>query len=97
MPLSKARVRSFFFQVCFLSRFVPNFSEIVKCIFGMMKGDMTFKWSDIGKRDFEDIKGVIAKAPILIHPNYTKEFIIYCYASEHTMPAIVMQENKEGT
>lgn len=62
----------------------------------MMKGNKNFKWSDIGKRDFEDIKGAIAKAPILVHPDYTKEFIIYCYASEYAMSPILMQENKEG-
>ena len=75
---------------------MPNFLEIAKCIVDMMKGNKTFKWSDIGKRYFEDIKGYIAKDPILVHPYYTKEFIIYCYSSEHTMSSILMQENKEG-
>ena len=57
----------------------------------MMKGNKTFNWSDVGKRAFEDIKDAIAKAPILVHPNYTKEFIIYYYALEHTMSSILMQ------
>ena len=60
----------------------------------MMKGNKTFKWSDVGKRAFEDIKNTIAKAHVLVHPDYTKEFIIYYYASEHTMSAILMQENR---
>ena len=61
----------------------------------MMKGNKTFKWSDVGKRDSEDIKDAIVKAPILVHPDYTKEFIIYYDALEHTMSSIVMQENRE--
>lgn len=69
---------------------MPDFFETVRYIVDMMKGNKAFKWSDIGKRAFEDIKGAIAKAPVLVHPDYTKEFIIYCYASEHTMLAILM-------
>lgn len=73
-----------------------DFSEIVKCIVDMMKGNKYFKWSDNGKKAFEDIKGTIAKAHVLVHPHYTKEFIIYCYASEHIMSSILMQEKIEG-
>ena len=62
----------------------------------MMKGNKAFKWTDIGKRAFEDIKGVIAKTVVLFHLDYTKEFIIYFYALEHTTSTILMQENKEG-
>ena len=61
----------------------------------MMNGNQAFKWSNVGKRAFEDVKGVIAKAHVLVNPDYTKEFIIYCYASEHTLSTILMQENKE--
>lgn len=86
LPLSKIGVKSFFGKVNFLRRFVPNFSEIVKNIVDMMKGN----------KAFENIKEAIANAPVLVHPDYTKEFIIYCYASEHTMSSILMQENKEG-
>lgn len=34
-------------------------------------------------------------ASVPIYPNYTKEFIIYCYASEHTLSTILMHENRE--
>ena len=45
---------------------MPDFSEIVRCIIDMMKGIKAFKWSDIGKRSFEDIKGAIARALVLV-------------------------------
>lgn len=62
----------------------------------MIKGNKAFKCSDIGKRDFEDIKGVVAKACVLFHPDITKNFIIYHYKSKHTIPFILMEENEEG-
>lgn len=90
LPLSKTGLKCFFGQVNFLRRFVPDFSEIVKSIVDIMKGNKTFKWTEVGKKSFESIKEAIANAPILVHPDYNKEFIIYCYASEHTISAILM-------
>lgn len=96
LPASKTGTKSFFGQVNFLWRFIPDFSEITKCIVDMMKGSQSFKWSDSEKKAFELIKHAIARAPTLVHPDYTKEFILYCYASAHTLFAILMQENNEG-
>lgn len=59
LPLSKTGVNSFFSQVHFFRGFVPNFSKIVKCIVDMIKGNKNFKWSDVGKKAFEDIKGAL--------------------------------------
>lgn len=90
---NKSGIKSFG-QVNFLRRFIPDFLEITKCIINMMKGSQI--WNDFGRKAFDEIKVAIAKAPILVHPDYTKEFILYCYASAHTLSAILMQENRGG-
>ena len=59
------------------------------------EGNKTFKLSDVGKSTFEGIKNFISKAPILVHLDYSKEFIIYYCALENTMSSILMQKNKE--
>lgn len=96
LPSNKTVAKSFFSQVNFLSRFIPDFSKIIKCIIDMMKGNASLKWNDPGKRSFKDIKEAIANAPIIYHPNYTRDFMIYYYALEHALLEILMQENKEG-
>ena len=90
LPLSTTRVKHFFDNVNFLRRFMPNFSKLVKSIVDMMKCNKLFKYSNIGKGDFEDIKSDIAKAPVHLHPDYNKEFIVYFYALDHTMLAKLM-------
>ena len=45
---------------------------------------------------FVEIKDAIAHAPMLVCLDYTKSFIMYSYASEHTLSAILMQKNNEG-
>ena len=75
---------------------MPYFLEITKCIADMMKGNQTFKWSDVGKKVFKETKTTISKACILLHPDYTKEFIIYYNALAHMLFSILMQEKKRG-
>ena len=74
----------------FLRSFVLDFAETTKHIVDMMKGNSNFKWSEAGKCAFQDIKTAIANAPVLCHPNYKQDFIIYCYALEHTLSAILV-------
>ena len=55
-----------------------------------------FRWQQEGRRAFEDIKIAIANAPMLVSPNFEKDFSIYCYASEHSISSILTQPNDEG-
>ena len=49
-----------------------------------------------GRKVGLSIKTAIANAPVLCHQNYKWDFIIYYYAFEHTLSAILMQDNDEG-
>ncbi|KAH9296739.1 hypothetical protein KI387_044767, partial [Taxus chinensis] len=48
-----------------------------------------------GKEAFEGIKQAIAKTPILACPDFNKDFIIYCYATEFTLAVVLTQKNSE--
>ena len=75
---------------------MPDFAETTKHIVDTMKGNSIFKWNEVGKQAFKDIKTANPHAPVLSHPDYKKDFFIYCYASEHTLSVILMQDNDEG-
>ena len=62
----------------------------------MMKPQENLKWNNEGKATFEEIKKSIAKAPTLVFLDFNKEFIMYCYASEHTLSVVLVQKNDEG-
>jgi len=38
----------------------------------------------------------LTKAPVLISLDFTKDFIIFSFASEHTIAAVLLQKNNEG-
>lgn len=45
---------------------------------------------------FEDIKKAILKAPVLVNPDFSKDFLIFSFASEHTIAGVLLQKNHEG-
>jgi hypothetical protein len=73
-----------------LRRFIPNFVEIVKLITNMLKKDREVKWTIESKASFERIKKAIGEAPVLASLDYTKEFLIFSFASEHTIATVLL-------
>ena len=62
----------------------------------MLKKENKFKWKTKSKDSFECIKKVICEAPVLASPDYTKEFLIFSFSSEHTFMVMLLQKNDEG-
>ncbi|KAH9313084.1 hypothetical protein KI387_028119, partial [Taxus chinensis] len=55
----------------------------------------SFKWIKEGKATFEEINKAISKSPTLVSLDFNKEFIMYCYALEHTLYVVLAQKNDE--
>ena len=62
----------------------------------MLKKDSAIKWTIKAKQSFESIKQALTKAPVLISLDYAKDFIIFSFASEHTIVAVILQKNTQG-
>ena len=73
-----------------MRRFIPNFVEIVKLIIDMLKKNNEVKWTAEAKESFAHIKRVIREAPVLVSPDYLKDFLIFSFASEHTLTAVLL-------
>jgi len=95
-PKNVKEIHSFLGKIIFLKRFIPNFVEIVKLITNMLKKNSEVKWIAKAKASFSCIKKVISEAPVLTSPYYLKDFLIFSFASEHTLVAVLLQKNEEG-
>jgi hypothetical protein len=78
-----------------LRRFIPNFVEIIKLITNMLKKDNEVKWIMEAKVYFKRVKKSIGEAPMLLSLNYSKEFLIFSFASEHTIAVVLLHKNNE--
>jgi hypothetical protein len=93
---TKKSLQSFLGQINFVRRFIPNLAETMKPIIRLLKKDVKFEWTEEGKRAFKNIKDAIGKSPMLISPNYSKDFQIFSFASEDTIEGVLLQKNDEG-
>jgi hypothetical protein len=96
IPRNVKEIQSFLGKIIFLRRSIPNFAEIMKLITDMLRKNNEVKWTTEAKQSFAHIKKVISEAPVLASPDYLKYFLIFSFASEHTLAAILLQKNKEG-
>ena len=62
----------------------------------MLKKDSEVKWSQESRDAFTRIKQAFAEAPVLAGPNYKKPFMIFSFASPHTIARVLLQKNEEG-
>ena len=58
--------------------------------------DKEIKWNPKSKQSFEDIKKDIFEALVLEIPDFSKEFLIFSFSSEHTVVGVLLQKNHEG-
>jgi hypothetical protein len=94
-PRSKKEVQSFLGKVNFLRRFIPNLAEIIKHITCMLRKGNEIKWNPEAKKSFEDIKVALTKAPVLASPDFTKYFLLFSFASEHTIVGVLLQKDEQ--
>ena len=86
-------MQSFIGQVNFLRRFIPSFAEILRNIKNMLKKENEIKWIVDARKSFKDIKKSITKDPVLVSPYFDKDFLVFSWASKHTIVGVLLQKN----
>lgn len=62
----------------------------------MLKKDTIIKWHNDAKDSFTKVKKSLTTAPILISPNFTKDFMVFSFASDHTITIVLLKKNAKG-
>jgi hypothetical protein len=61
----------------------------------MLRKGNEIKWNPEAKKSFEDIKVALTKAPVLASPDFTKDFLLFSFASEHTIVGVLLQKDEQ--
>jgi hypothetical protein len=83
-------------KINFLIRFISNFVELVKYITSMLRKGNGVKWTTEAQEPFDQIKKALTEAPVIISPDYSKEFQIFSFASFDTLVVVFLQKNTKG-
>jgi hypothetical protein len=90
-PSSVKEVRSFLGLAGYYRCFIENFSKIAKPM-TLLKKNKKFEWSDKAEEAFQLLKTKLATAPILVLPDTSKDFVIFCDDSHKGLGCVLMQD-----
>ncbi|CAF0856937.1 unnamed protein product [Brachionus calyciflorus] len=74
-------------------RFVREFAHIAAPMHKLLKKDSKWNWSQECQTSFEELRKRLVSFPILRHPDFNKEFILYTDASGTAIGAILCQRD----
>jgi hypothetical protein len=87
-------VRAFLGLAGYYRKFVEGFSSIARPLTQLLKKDKKFEWTEKCEQSFQELKKRLVSAPILIMPDITKSFDVYCDASKLGLGSVLMQDGK---
>jgi len=62
----------------------------------MLVKENELKWTIDPKEYFVQIKNALTEAPVLVSPDYSKDFLIFSFSSFDTIATVVLHKNEEG-
>jgi hypothetical protein len=80
-PTTVSEIRSFLGLAGYYHRFIKDFSKIAKPMTKLLEKNKAFEWTNECQASFEELKKWLTLSPVLVLPDLTKKFDIYCDAS----------------
>ena len=93
-PKDVSEIRSFLGMAGYYRRFIEGFSKLAKPMTALLEKNAKFAWTKQCQDSFEELKKRLTSAPVLILPDLTKSFSIYCDASWQGLGGVLMQEGR---
>ena len=93
-PKNKDDVKRFLGFVTYLSKFIPNLSELDAPLRELLKTDAVFDWQPAQEEAFIKLKEQCCSQPVLKYFDVKKPVEIQCDASQHGLGAVLIQDGQ---
>jgi hypothetical protein len=80
-PQNMSETHSFLGLAGYYRQFIQDFSKIAKPVTKLLEKNQDFKWTKECQDSFEELQKRLTSAPMVILPDITKKFDIYCDVS----------------
>jgi hypothetical protein len=80
-PTTTSEIQSFLGLAGYYRRLIKDFSKIAKPIEKLLEKNKAFEWTVECQASFEELRKCLTSAPVLVLPDLTKKFDIYCDVS----------------
>jgi hypothetical protein len=93
-PTTASEIQCFLGLAGYYHRFIKDFSKIAKPMTKLLEKNKAFEWTMECQASFEELRKRLTSAPVLVLPDLTKKFDIYCNASCWGLGCVLMQEGQ---
>jgi hypothetical protein len=93
-PTTASDIQSFLGLAGYYRWFIKDFSKIAKPMTKLLEKNKAFEWIKECQASFEELRKCLTLAPVLVLPDLTKKFDIYCDASRQGLGYVLMQEGQ---
>jgi hypothetical protein len=93
-PATISDIQSFLGLAGYYRWFIKDFSKIAKPMTKLLEKNKAFEWTKECQDSFEELKKRLTSSPVLVLPDLTKKFDIYCDASRQGLGCVLMQEGQ---
>jgi hypothetical protein len=80
-PTTASEIQSFLGLTGYYRRFIKDFSKLAKPMMKLLEKNKAFERTAVCHASFEELRKRLTSAPVLVLPDLTKKFDIYCDAS----------------
>ncbi|KAL3973506.1 potassium voltage-gated channel Eag-related subfamily H member 3 [Sarotherodon galilaeus] len=92
-PASRKDLQKFLGFANFYRRFIKNYSRVVLPLTSLTSAARAFVWSPEAERSFSALKELFCSAPVLIHPDVSRQFVVEVDASDAGAGAVLSQRS----
>ncbi|KAF0710957.1 Uncharacterized protein FWK35_00037749, partial [Aphis craccivora] len=94
IPQNTKQLQSFLGMVNYLRICIPNMSELIEPLRGLLRKDVVWSWSINCDSAFNKLKNVLTELTTLSNYNTEDNFTIQCDASEKALGCCLLQNNR---
>ena len=90
-PPNLEDLRRFLGMTNYLSKFLPNFTNVTEPLRNLTRKDVPWNWSTSQENSLKTVKKMVTEAPVLAYYDPSKELTLENDACEHRIGCVLMQ------
>ena len=96
VPSNKRELKRILGMIGYYRKFCKNFADIVMPLTNLLSKSAKFEWSNDCQIAFDRAKSLLQTFPVLLTPNFDKQFILTVDSSDLGAGAVLSQEDESG-
>ena len=95
-PTCAKNAQRFIGKCQYYRKFIPNFAQVTAPLFKAQAARRDFVWTDACDLAWTRLRAALISDYILVHPDYTRDFLLDCDGSGEGLGAVLLQAHDGG-